>query len=122
MDSRELGRQYRREEGIELRLEARSIVAVQRRLAQQFAGRTVSSAEDAREAELHGALMSELLARLLDAEWADIAPTDFGYWAMVVPLKGGGAKRVWPFGRVLRFIAGGGEDDLIGFFRRLREL
>jgi hypothetical protein len=28
---------------------------------------------------------------------------------------------VKPFGRVLRFIATGGEEDLVGFFRGLRE-
>ena len=122
MDARELARRYRREQGIELRLEPRAVAIMQRHLAQRFAGRVVSTQEDAREAELHGALLSELIARLLDAEWADIAPTELGYWAMVLPLKGGGAKRVWPFGRVLRYIAGGGEDDLVAFFRKLREL
>ncbi len=83
----------------------------------------MSTPEDAHEAELHGALLSELLARLLDAEWIDLAPTELGYWAMVLPTKhGGGGKRVWPFGRVLRFIASGGEDDFIVFFRKLREI
>jgi hypothetical protein len=121
-DARELARRYRHEDGIELRLEPRSIPAMQRRLAQRFAGRVVSSAEEAREAELHGALLSELLARLLDAEWTDISPSELGYWAMVVPSKDGSGKRVWPFGRVLRFIASGGDDDLMAFFRKLREI
>ena len=125
-ETRELARRYRREDGVELRLELRTISAVQRHLLHRFPSRAVKTTEDAREAELHGALLSEVLIRLLDAEWADIAPSELGYWAMVVPLRGGGAKRVWPFGRVLRFIAGGsngsGEDDLVAFFRRLREL
>jgi hypothetical protein len=90
-----------------------------------FVRRVVSTPEEAREAELHGALLSELLARLVDAEWVDVAPTELGYWAMVVPSKrgegGDGGKRVWPFGRVLRFIAGG-DDDLVAFFKKLREL
>ena len=70
-----------------------------------------------------GALLSEFLARVLDAEWTDITPTELGYWAMSVPPKGGvgDSKRVWPFGRILRFIASGGEDDLVAFFRKLRE-
>jgi hypothetical protein len=122
IDARELARRYRREDGIELRLETRAIPAVQRHLLQRFPERVVTTPDDAREAELHGALLSELLARLFEAEWADISPTELGYWAMVVPLKRGGAKRVWPFGRVLRFIATGGEDDLVAFFRKLREL
>jgi hypothetical protein len=82
----------------------------------------VSTPEEAREAELHGALLSEMLARLADAEWVDIAPTELGYWAMTLPTRDGAGKRVWPFGRVLRFIASGGEDDLVAFFRKLREL
>jgi hypothetical protein len=122
MDARELARRYRREQGVELRLESRTVAIIQKYLAQRFAGRVVRTPEEAREAELHGALLSELIARLLGAEWADIAPTDFGYWAMVLPLRGGRAKRVWPFGRVLRYIAGGGEDDLVAFFRKLKEL
>jgi hypothetical protein len=122
MEARELARRYRREDGIELRLETRALQAMQRRLAQVFVRRVVSTPEEAREAELHGALLSELLARLVDAEWVDVAPTELGYWAMVVPTKGGeGGKRVWPFGRVLRFIAGG-DDDLVAFFKKLRGL
>ena len=121
VNARELARRYRRD-GVELRLESRALAAFQSHLARRFPSRTVSTPEDAREAHLHGALLSEILARLLDAEWVDIAPTELGYWAMRVPLKNGGLKRVWPFGRVLRFIATGGEDDLVAFFRRLREL
>jgi hypothetical protein len=122
LDARELARRYRREDGIELRLELRTVQAMQRRLLQRFRARAVASSEEAREAELHGALLSELLARLLDAEWTDIAPTELGYWAMSIPGKAGSeGKRVWPFGRVLRFIASGGEDDLVAFFRKVRE-
>ncbi len=122
IDARELARRYRHDEGTELRLDNRAISMMQRHLAERFPSRTVSSPEEAREAELHGALLSEILARLLDAEWIDIAPTELGYWAMSLPTRDGAGKRVWPFGRVLRFIASGGEDDLVAFFRKLREL
>jgi len=122
IDSRELARRYRHDGGTELRLDNRAISVMQRHLGERFPSRVVSSAEEAREAELHGALLSELLARLLDAEWIDIAPTELGYWAMSIPTRDGAGKRVWPFGRVLRFIASGGEDDLVAFFRKLREL
>jgi hypothetical protein len=121
-DARELARRYRREQGVELRLEVQAVPLLQQHLLERFPERVVTTSEDAREAELHGALLSELLARLFEAEWADISPTELGYWAMVVPLRRGAAKRVWPFGRVLRFIASGGEDDLVSFFRKLREL
>jgi hypothetical protein len=95
---------------------------MQRFLVERFKTRTLTTPEEAREAELHGAVLSELLARLLDAEWSDITPSELGYWAMVIPARGAGsAKRVWPFGRVLRLIASGGEDDLVAFFRKLRD-
>jgi hypothetical protein len=123
MESRELARRYRREEGLELRLESRALPLLQRRLLDRFPKRAVTTPEEAREAELHGALLSELMARLLDADWADISPSELGYWAMVVPPRTGTGpgKRVWPFGRVLRFIASGGEDDLAAFFRKLKD-
>jgi hypothetical protein len=122
LDARDLARRYRREHGLELRVDPRTIVAIERHLVDHFPERVVKSQEEAREAELHGALLSELLARLVDAEWVDLTPTELGYWAMVVPTRSGEGKRVWPFGRVLRFVATGGEDDLVGYFRRLREL
>ena len=122
LDARELARRYRHDDGLELRLDNRVVSAMQRHLAERFRSRVVATPEEAREAELHGALLSELLARLLDAEWIDIAPTELGYWAMSIPTRDGAGKRVWPFGRVLRFIASGGEDDLVAFFRKLREL
>jgi hypothetical protein len=119
-ESRELARRYRRE-GLELRLELRTVGILQRHLSDKFPSRMVSTTEEAREAQLHGALFSEMLARLLDAEWTDIAPTELGYWAMTLPTRSGNVKRVWPFGRILRFIASGGEDDLKEFFRKLRD-
>ena len=122
MESRELARRYRREEGLELRLEPRALLLLQRRLVDRFPNRLVTTPDEAREAELHGAFLSELLARLLDAEWVDVSPSELGYWAMVIPAKGSSVgKRVWPFGRVLRFVSSGGEDDLAAFFRKLRE-
>ena len=57
---------------------------------------------------------------ILDAEWVDVAPSDLGYWAMSIPTGEGRARRVWPFGRVLRVIAGA-DDDLAGYYRKLRE-
>ena len=123
LEARELARKYRHDHGVELRVDARTVTAMQRHIIEGFPSRLVRTADEARDAEMHGALLSELIARLLDGEWVDIAPTELGYWTMSVPGRDGTTmKRVWPFGRVLRCIASGGEDDLVGFFRHLREL
>jgi hypothetical protein len=122
IDSRELARRYRRDHGVELRVETRAIAMLQRHLPQRFPSREVKTADEARDAELHGAVLSELLARLLNAEWIDVTPSELGYWAMLVHGRDGASKRVWPFGRVLRCIATGGDDDLLAFLKRLREI
>jgi hypothetical protein len=118
--ARQLARQYRVEQRIVLRLDGDALHALQQHLVIRFPERAVRTPEEAHEAELHGALISELLARTLDAEWVDIAPSDLGYWAMAIPLPDGRVRRVWPFGRVLRVIAGA-DDDLAGYYKRLRE-
>jgi hypothetical protein len=120
--ARQLARHYRTELNIELRMNDEAVQTMQRHLRASFPSRTIRTLEEAREAQLHGALLSEVLARTLGAEWIDIAPTEFGYWAMVVPTSDGRGKRVWPFGRVLRFIATGGVEDLVGYYRKLREM
>ena len=41
---------------------------------------------------------------------------------MVVPTADGRGKRIWPFGRVLRFISSGGIEDLVGYYLKLRDM
>ncbi len=120
--ARQLARYYRVELGLELRLGEEAVDLMERHLLARFPSHVLRDVEEAREAQLHGALLSEVVARTLAGEWVDVAPTEFGYWAMVVPTADGRGKRVWPFGRVLRFIASGGAEDLLGYYRKLRDM
>jgi hypothetical protein len=115
MLSRALGQTYK-ERGITLRADASGIEAMQSFLLDAFPGRALRAAEEARIVHEHGAFLSEILARVLDAVWIDIASPDIGHWAMVVPPN----TRVWPFGRVLRLIAmGHKERDLVSYYLEL---
>ena len=115
--SRELGLDYRLKRGIELRADVSGIEAMQSVLLETFPDRTIRTAEDAYELRRHGALLSEILARRLDAEWLDISPNELGYWAMIVPPE----TRVWPFGRVARLVEmGHKERDLVSYYFELQ--
>jgi hypothetical protein len=111
--SRELAREYREDLGVILRVELEGIEAIQAQLLERYPEGTLRSMEEAIDVRKHGAFLSEVLARKLDAFWVDIAPSDLGYWAMVVPP----ATRVWPFGRILRLIAmQHKERDLVSYY------
>ena len=85
-------------------------------LAEMFPDRIVRTKDDAFELRKHGGFLSEILARRLDAEWMDISPTELGHWVMIVPPD----TRIWPFGRVGRFISmGQKERDLVAYFFEL---
>jgi len=114
--SRELGRDYRVKYKLALQTDVAGIEAMQRVLRERFAGETPRTAEDFQELKRHGAFLSEILARGLGAQWVDIGPTELGYWAMVVPEN----TRVWPFGRILRFVTmGHKERDLVSYYLEL---
>lgn len=115
--ARELGADYRLLRGIALRADVSGIEAMQAFLLERFPDHTIRTPEDAHELRRHGALLSEILARRLDADWIDISPDELGYWAMVVPPD----TRVWPFGRVARLVEmGHKERDLVSYFFELR--
>lgn len=115
--ARELGLDYRLKRGIELRADVSGIEAMQSVLLETFPDHTIRTAEDAYELRRHGALLSEILARRLDAEWLDISPNELGYWAMIIPPD----TRVWPFGRVARLVEmGHKERDLVSYFFELQ--
>ncbi|MDB4933339.1 MAG: Basic proline-rich protein precursor [Labilithrix sp.] len=115
--ARELGLDYRLKRGIELRADVSGIEAMQSVLLESFPEHAIRSPEDAYELRRHGALLSEILARRLDAEWMDISPNELGYWAMIVPAD----TRVWPFGRVARLVEmGHKERDLVSYFFELQ--
>ena len=111
--ARELGLDYRLKRGIELRADVSGIEAMQSVLLESFPDHIIRTSEDHCELRRHGALLSEILARRLEAEWIDISPNELGYWAMIVPPD----TRVWPFGRVARLVEmGHKERDLVSFF------
>jgi hypothetical protein len=111
--ARSLARDYRLWYGTTLRCNVLAVDAMQRHLAQRYAGAVLSDPKVEAELQRHGALLSEILARTLGAEWVDIGPTEPGYWAMGVA----SAMRCWPIGRVYRFVAlGRNERDLVSYY------
>ena len=115
--ARELGRLYRERYNVELRTDLRSIELLQRYLAERFESGELKSSDDVTEVRLHGAFLSELLARRLGAEWTDLAVSEMGYWAMNVPP----GTTVWPIGRVVRFVTmRHRERDLVSYFLELQ--
>ncbi|WP_394848373.1 hypothetical protein LZC95_13025 [Pendulispora brunnea] len=115
--ARRLGREYREKHQIRLSTTVESIEQIQAVLQDRFPDGTIRTREEHLFVRRHGAFLSEILARTLEAEWVDIAPTEIGYWAMVVPAK----TRVWPFGRVLRLLSRGHrERDLVSYYLELK--
>jgi hypothetical protein len=111
--ARSLARDYRLWYGTTLRCNVLAVDAMQRHLAQRYAGATLEDAKVVSELQRHGALLSEILARRLGADWVDIAPTEPGYWAMFVAPT----TRCWPIGRVYRFVSlSHRERDLVSYF------
>jgi hypothetical protein len=111
--ARSLARDFRLWYGTTLRCNVLAVDAMQRHLAQRYAGATLGDPRVISELQRHGALLSEILARTLGGDWVDIAPTEPGYWAMFVPP----ATRCWPIGRVYRFLAlGQSERDLVSYY------
>ena len=101
---------------VELRADVAVIEAIHARLLEDYAYGQLHTAEQAHDVRRYGAYLSEILARSFGAFWVDIAPADLGYWAMVVPPD----TRVWPFGRILRFIAmAHKERDLVAYYLEL---
>jgi hypothetical protein len=115
--SRELGREYRVERGVELRTDLEALEAMQAHVFAKYHGQKVRSHDDWLDVRRHGAFVSEILARTIGAEWIDISDAELGYWTMAVP----NGTRVSPFARVLRYIAmGPRERDLVSYYLELR--
>lgn len=114
--SRELGRLYRTQLGVELRVDVASVEAMQAELLQRYGATGVRTAAAAEDVRRHGAFLSEILARTLEGQWVDVSAPDVGHWVMALPRE----VHVWPFGRVLRLIATGyRERDLVSYYLEL---
>ena len=120
--ARELGRELRMRHNLELRTDIDGLEMAQRYLREALTGEHARTSEEQREVMRHGALLSELLARRLGARWIDLESPDPGHWAMLVPSrsKPDAVCRVWPFGRVLRFLAQRHKErDLVSYYLQL---
>jgi len=119
--ARELARDYRLSYGVTLKTDEDAIDAMQRHLRRRFS----DAKQDARVSQMlndeltrHGALLSEILARTLGAQWTDVSSPELGRWAMAVPPS----TRVWPIGRVYRFFEQDqNESDLVMFYVELEK-
>jgi len=111
--ARDLARDYRLWYTKSLRCDVLAVDAIQQHLTRRFAGASISDPAIAWELRRHGAFLSEILARALGSEWVDVAPSEPGYWAMLIPPS----SRSWPIGRVYRFVAlGHRERDLVSYY------
>lgn len=120
--ARELGRELRMQHAIELRGDVEGLEVAQRYLREGTAGGPARSLDEQRETLRYGAFLAELLARRLGARWVDLESKEPGRWAMLVPSKTRPDEviRVWPFARVLRFVAmGHKERDLVAYYLEL---
>jgi hypothetical protein len=111
--ARDLARDYRLWYAKTLRCNVLAIDAMQQHLAHRFVGASISQPAVAWELRRHGALLSEILSRALGGVWVDVAPSEPGYWAMMLPP----ATRSCPIGRVYRFVSlGHRERDLVSYY------
>jgi hypothetical protein len=120
--ARELGRELH-DLGVVARCDLDGLEAAQRHLREALpdAGTRALRPDETRHILRHGALLGELLARRLGAQWVDLEPPDPQRWAMLVPTWTTGSRaaptRVWPFARVARFaVMGHKERDLVSYY------
>jgi hypothetical protein len=115
--ARELARDYRLAYSTTLKTDPIAIEAMQRHLRRRVGDAKTEERRRGLGAELlrHGALLSEILARSLGAQWIETVGEE-SRWSMLVPAT----TRVWPIGRVYRFFEQGHrESDLVAFYFEL---
>jgi len=120
--ARELGRELRLRHGVDIRDDVDGLETAQRYLRETFVDGRVRTPDEEREIMRHGAMLSELVARHLGGTWIEVQSRDAGTWAMLVPSRSRPQEilRVWPFGRVLRFVVmGHRERDLVSYYLEL---
>lgn len=120
--ARELARELRVRHAIELRGDVDSLELAQRYLRESLVDGRVRTTDERREILRNGAFLAELLARRLSGRWVDLESKEPGRWAMLIPSRSrpDEVARVWPFARVLRFVAmGHRERDLVAYYLEL---
>ncbi|HEX8794867.1 MAG TPA: hypothetical protein VF765_28165 [Polyangiaceae bacterium] len=120
--ARDLARELRIRNGVELGSDLDGLETAQRYLREVLADGRIRTPDEERELMRHGAFLSELVARRLDGRWIDVDSRDAGVWAMLVPSRSRPDEvlRVWPFGRVIRFVVmGHKERDLVSYLLEL---
>ncbi len=120
--ARELARELRLQHDVDVQDDLEGLETAQRYLRETFVDGRVRTPPEEREIMRHGAFLGELIARRLGGVWAEVDSPDVGTWSMVVPVRSrpGETLRVWPFGRVLRFVAmGHRERDLVSYYLEL---
>jgi hypothetical protein len=120
--ARDLARELRARHGIELRSDLDGLETAQRYLREALVDGRVRTPDEERELMRHGAFLSELVARRLEGRWVDVDSRDAGVWAMLVPSRSRTDEvlRIWPFGRVIRFVVmGHKERDLVSYLLEL---
>jgi hypothetical protein len=128
--ARELGRELRLRHGVEIQDDVDGLEVAQRYLRETLVDGQVRTAAEEREVMRYGAFLSELVARHLGGRWIEVQSRDAGTWAMLVPSQSpvpahtqaprDEVTRIWPFGRVLRFVVmGHRERDLVSYYLEL---
>jgi hypothetical protein len=120
--ARELARELRVRHGLELRCDVDGLEIAQRFLREALADGRIRTPEDEREVMRTAAFLAELLVRRLGARWSELESSEPGAWSMLMLCRDRPAEviRVWPIGRVLRFVAmGHKERDLVSYYLEL---
>ena len=120
--ARELGRELRLRNNVEIQDDVAGLEVAQRFLREALVDGRVRTPEEEREVMRHGAFLSEMIARRLGGRWIEVESRDAGTWVMLVPTRSrpDEVARVWPFGRVLRFVVmGHRERDLVSYYLEL---
>ena len=123
--ARELARELQLKHGAEPLSDVAGLELAQRYLREALVEDRVTTPEDEREVMRVAAFVSELLARRLGARWVKLDSPDPGTWEMLIACRTreNAGIRVWPIGRVLRFVAmGHKERDLVSYLLELEAL
>ena len=121
--ARELGRELSVRHGVDIRLDVQGLEYAQSALRETLPDGRIYNMDHQRCIMRTGAFLSELLARRVGARWVDLESSDPGLWAMRVAsrTRPGDATRIWPIGRVLRFVVHSHKErDLVSYFLELQ--